>query len=173
MIPVNQTRFGGPAGGNCLGACLASILEVSLADIDADDLYESAAAMWSALARVCAGHGFRPFSYHVGGGESPPIAPQGYHIACNASHAVVALDGVIVHDPHFKRRGLEQITEWILLIPVMPATITLSRAQRIDIARSWCPVDSTSASAIARGLLNELAGGASEEDSWKLSGESR
>jgi hypothetical protein len=59
------------------------------------------------------------------GPEYPPIAPPGYHIATGKSprsdqvHAVVALDGRIVHDPHPSRAGLDgAIASWIIFMPV-------------------------------------------------------
>jgi hypothetical protein len=65
------------------------------------------------------------FRGRMSGPEYPPIAPPGYHIACGKSprlkhqHAVVALDGKIVHDPHPTRAGLDgEIASWILLIPL-------------------------------------------------------
>jgi len=137
MIPVNQTRFEGAAGGNCLAACLASILELPLDEVDTPALFDKA-TMWQAIMRITLPRGLRPFSYHVGGGDSPAIAPPGFHIACSASHATVALDGKIVHDPHPRRLGLDGITEWILLLPIARADVAMTREQRMEIARSFC-----------------------------------
>lgn len=33
MVPVAQSRFGGHAGGNCLAACVASLLDLSINDV--------------------------------------------------------------------------------------------------------------------------------------------
>ncbi len=73
MIPVYQTVHG--PRGNCYAACLASILEVPLAELPA----VVTVARWD-----------RP--------------PPGYAIASvrvrdQSIHAVVCLDGQIVHDP--------------------------------------------------------------------------
>jgi hypothetical protein len=119
MIPVDQTRVGwGPGKGNCLAACLASIFEVELTSIDNVSL-STEGVWWNALQSVCNTHGYQPFSYSPGGPHFPQIAPGGFHIACSSSHATVALDGVVVHDPHPRRSGVT-ITEWILLIPLAP-----------------------------------------------------
>lgn len=136
MIPVNQTRFEGPAGGNCLAACLASIFGVPLDEVDTPALFDRA-TMWQALQRICALNGFRPFSYSLGGANDPQIAPRGYHIACSATHACVALDGEIVHDPHPRRLGVT-ISEWILLLPIVADPAPLTLAQRVAIAQSFC-----------------------------------
>jgi hypothetical protein len=117
MKPVDQTRFDGPGGGNCLGACLASILEVPLESVDRDALYKP--GLWqAALIALLQEYGYQPFWYSPGGELFPQIYPPGYHIACSATHATVALDGYVVHDPHPKRKGLKEITEWILLLPL-------------------------------------------------------
>lgn len=69
-------------------------------------------------------HGLVPVIYQQSADGFPPIAPSGYHVACGKSprsdqeHAVVALDGKIVHDPHPTRAGLDGgITWWILFHP--------------------------------------------------------
>lgn len=120
MIPVDQTRFTGPAGGNCMAACLASIFECTIEDVDSTAL-ATEGLQWATLSHLCRAHGYQAFSYSPGGEYFPQIAPPGYHLACNATHATVALNGVIVHDPHPRRRGLRQITEWILLLPLAEA----------------------------------------------------
>lgn len=119
MIPVDQTRTTGPGGGNCLAACIASILECSIEDVDSIDLAGGGErSQWEAMAAVLVPRGYQPFSYAPGGELFPQIAPPGYHIACSASHATVAFNGRVVHDPHPRKRGLADITEWILLLPI-------------------------------------------------------
>lgn len=117
MIPVDQTGFGTPPDGNCLAACVASILELPIEAVDSLAL-RSQGTQWGALQRVLHEHGYHPFSYSPSPPAFPPIAPPGFHIACSETHATVALDGVIVHDPHPRRRGLAGVTEWILLLPI-------------------------------------------------------
>lgn len=119
MIPVDQTRFAGDHP-NCLAACLATIFEVPIEEIDSPAL-ASGGTQWAALMEVCHAHGYHPFSYSPSpedGGPFPPIAPPGYHIACSETHATVAYNGEIVHDPHPRRSGVKVVTEWILLLPV-------------------------------------------------------
>jgi hypothetical protein len=58
----------------------------------------------------------------------PAILPWGYHVAIGpspreTSHAVVCLNGIIVHDPHPSKAGIFWIDSWLLLFPraVCPA----------------------------------------------------
>jgi hypothetical protein len=66
MIPIYQTSFGAPPGGNCLAACLASIFEVPIEEVDSEAL-RSKGTQQSALVEVCHVHGYQPFSYAPGG----------------------------------------------------------------------------------------------------------
>lgn len=118
MIPTQQTILG--KGGNCLAACLASIFEVSIEDVDSEAL-RGEGTQYPALAEVCQRFGYQPFSYSPGGPYFPPIAPPGLHIACSDTHATVAFDGRVLFDPHPRGTGLDEITEWILLLPIAPA----------------------------------------------------
>jgi hypothetical protein len=105
MIPTQQTLLG--KGGNCLAACLASIFEVPIEDVDSAALRgEGVGSQWPALNEVCHRFGYQPFSYSPGGPSFPPIAPPGLHIACNHSHATVAFDGrVLVRSPSARDRS--------------------------------------------------------------------
>jgi hypothetical protein len=118
MIPVMQTRDGWPHG-NCWMAALASILEVPLESLP--DLYEEGtrrgdpeAWWWGIALEVAEQHGVLLEHVSPGDGRYPGLGfPPGYAIACIPSpgvtgHAVVALDGAIVHDPHPRQpsRGL-------------------------------------------------------------------
>lgn len=99
LIPITQTRVG--RKGNCLSACLASILEIPLqlvpdfaADTDSDEEFLLAVDAW--LAKK----GLRYRQVAVG-----ETAPVGYHTTEGLSprggqHAVVAKDGAPVWDPH-------------------------------------------------------------------------
>ncbi len=135
MRPVDQTKFGYPEG-NCLMACVASILEVGLDALP--DLFEMCCTSqekdgtvhwddgdwWSMLRGGVAVHGWDA----VYRGDHPENAPSGYAIAGgpggraldergqDRGHCVVYLDGVMVHDPHPDKTGLSgPIEDWILL----------------------------------------------------------
>lgn len=119
MIPTYQTSFGKPPGGNCVAACLASIFEVSIDDVDSLELRGGGPRdQFSAIVDVCWRFGYQPFSYSPGGPFFPAIAPRGLSLACSGTHATVAFDGRILFDPHPRSTGLAEITEWIMLIPI-------------------------------------------------------
>lgn len=101
MRPVDQTTYG-PNDGNCFSACIASILEIPLAEVPR---FMNVSA---ALMRWLAERGLSATLYY-----SDEFVPPGYSIAAGPSkrfagrmHACVAFDGVVVHDPHFSREGL-------------------------------------------------------------------
>jgi hypothetical protein len=100
--PVDQTSYG-ILDGNCFSACIASILEVPLGDVP---YFWGPRQAW--FARWLAGQGLAvalyprgvhvPWGYSIAGGPSARFAGR--------MHACVALDGVVVHDPHPSRDGL-------------------------------------------------------------------
>lgn len=110
MIPVTQTVFyeeDAVVKGNCLQAAVASIYELPLAAVPHFIQFEK----WGeALALYVEGRGNilrlikppafapRPARVVMAFGKSP----RG-----NFDHAVVWQDGVIVHDPHPSRDGLD------------------------------------------------------------------
>ena len=140
MIPVDQTKSGYPKG-NCVMACVASILEVSLDDLP--DLFERCCSYdeekaiwnhdkenwWDVLLE-----GVQSFGWEVTfvNRNASRVYPQGYAIAGgdtpredvvnergeNVGHSVVYLDGKMIHDPHPSRDGLKgPIQDWIILLP--------------------------------------------------------
>ena len=110
MKPVVQTITSVEEGGNCLAACLASLLEMPIAVVpnaaliwrDGDD--EDVTARGWALVRdwletlgldiwnMGDGDDWRPEGYHLGIYLSPRLAP--------ATHIVVCEGSEIVWDPH-------------------------------------------------------------------------
>lgn len=127
--PVEQTRFGNP-DGNCMAACFASVTGVPLDEIDAA-LTDEADHWWNNLRRVLNGYGWDTTICYQNGPDG--CVPQGYAVAGGPSprangdpdqpgHAVVYLDGRMIHDPHPDRSGLGgPIEEWYLLLPPMEA----------------------------------------------------
>jgi len=111
MIPVEQTRLTPAEGGNCYAACIASILECPLDEVpqlrpgqaleDAEwGRYYATLREWLAARHLCLLH----FS------AEGDWKPEGYAILAAKSvrfpefeHAVVALNGEIVWDPHPER----------------------------------------------------------------------
>jgi hypothetical protein len=118
MIPVTQTIVGKDnPRANCLAAALASVYECGIEDIlDYSEIDIAGQNWWIAVEADGEKHG-----YQVSAEEDGSVRPRGYHIAVGKSprgefsHAVVALDGTIVHDPHPSQAGLLSIDWWILL----------------------------------------------------------
>lgn len=135
MRPVDQDRV-----SNCWEACIASILERPLADFDA--LHDLRSAYF--IPARSGNHDFakrkayqielrrlgfgtvsmtsRDTDWFIG------LVPKGYAIANGPGHrglqhSCVALDGVIVHDPHASRAGLLRIEDFQLVMPVMPTAL--------------------------------------------------
>ena len=114
MIPIIQTEFG-EKDGNCLTACIASILEVSLDEVPPtpDDL----AWLRMLAAKLKAAHGVMPLlvdslppwwdGHVIGYGRSP----RGTH-----NHAVVMKNDEVVHDPHPDQTGLSVLRGYMLLV---------------------------------------------------------
>ena len=97
MIPIFQTKF--HPIGNCLDACLASIFEVPINTlpnyhgIDWRDIYNA----WL---------NDRGFIMESEPFDEDELSPNGYHVATIKSprgdwyHAVVVLNGKVIHDPY-------------------------------------------------------------------------
>lgn len=121
MKPVDQTTFG--ERGNCLSACLASILEIGIGDVPTF----LGDGWWERCIEWCATRGFYPVYFDRKEGKYP--VPAGYSLVggpCMRDgkrsprlHACVALDGEIVHDPNPCRAGLLEIEDYIVLVPIV------------------------------------------------------
>lgn len=129
MIPIQQTVFSVP-GGNCLSACVASLLEISLLDVPyfgGDDEW------WASLRRWLQPRGLYALNSTL---DASPDAwrPEGYYILAGQSprgpwlHAVVARGHEIVHDPHPSRAGILAHKDATILVPFSPADVPRARA---------------------------------------------
>ncbi len=129
MKPVDQDRFGTDEG-NCLHACIASLLELPLTDVDFPLAVQGnwVRPMQDWLAA-------RGFFYSETPAKGVPYfwLPGPLCILCGPSprlptpfqHAVVGrVNGYaheVVHDPHPSRAGLTDIESVGFLIPIDPA----------------------------------------------------
>ncbi len=111
MRPVDQTTYG-PTHGNCISACIASILEIPIKTVP---LFVGE-SWWPRLLRWLAARDLSATEI------APDLAPPGYTIAFGPStrliglgHACVALHGVVVHDPHPSRDGLPFVDHYVAI----------------------------------------------------------
>lgn len=129
MKRVDQTIFDA-VNGNCLAACIASILEVELAEVP--NFCEGATTHWlDRLAEWLAPRGLYPLCFTLTGGD---WRPQGLHILAGKSprgdwlHAVVARGRDVVHDPHPSRAGVLTHADVTLFITFDPVAVVPSQA---------------------------------------------
>ncbi len=109
MIPIDQIIFD-PKYGDCMRACVASILEVPIESIpnfmeDGPDRFEKAIRDWTKeqdfllVDTICekAVESVFPDCYMIAMGKSPNI---------DGNHAVVYYNGKMVHDPSPYKKGI-------------------------------------------------------------------
>jgi len=119
MIQVYQTRFPEIHGkGNCLGACLASLVEEAIEEIP--PLEHLSSFFWKdAMSGFLNRKGYK----FQGCGKPEKLKKypgvDGYVITRgvsprnpNATHAVIYLNGGLYHDPHPSGKGLVKIIEF-------------------------------------------------------------
>jgi hypothetical protein len=134
MIPVAQTLFGREEG-NCLAACVASILELDLADVpnfcadQSDGSWLRKLADWLAERELCAVH-----ASFVDSDPGPKPAPAdlvtmsewlklrrvGFAIISGytergLSHSTVWFDGELAHDPHPGKNPLVNVVDMVVI----------------------------------------------------------
>jgi hypothetical protein len=118
MMPVEQTAFF--PDGNCMEACVASILEIPIANVakiaSTDDTN-----WWAGFCKWLAGRGLKAAWANI----ADTAVPGGYAIIgarsprADVLHAVVALDGIIVWDPHPDRAmGVGEWVDWVTFAPI-------------------------------------------------------
>lgn len=116
MLPIYQD-----AKDDCLMACVASIIECSLQDLPVLGDQHRDGSWYEVVQSSLREKGFElvytdnypaflPYGYHIGAGPSPR--------GCTGGHAVVCLDGRIVHDPHESNAGIAFVEYWCLIYPL-------------------------------------------------------
>lgn len=128
MRPVRQTNPGGR--GNCMAACLASILEIPIETVVDYRAIDDAGGSWlNALNTFLSYHhgvvyletdpvitrAIVPKGFHLMNGDGPDDGPTG-------GHSVVGYRGMFVWDPA-GGRGLRRIDNYGLLVPLTPALV--------------------------------------------------
>ncbi len=136
IIPVDQTTFGVP-GGNCLSACIASILQLGIEEVPYFMSNDVNGREWiTKLATWLVQFGLYPVVVTgLASGQLGYVAAHlvikgfaGVHIlqgptVRGGTHAVVGVGNTIIHDPHPSRAGLVSISERTLLVPYKPHLI--------------------------------------------------
>ncbi len=123
MKPVDQTTFGAP-GGNCLSACIASLLELPIEEVPyfgPPDRIGTREEWGKNIEQWLNPRGFYSIMFPHG----LTFVPPGFHILSGMSprgvrHSVVAHGERTVHDPHPSRGGLVLVEDVTLLVPLDP-----------------------------------------------------
>ena len=131
MKPVDQTIFGFDEG-NCFQACVASIFELPLNDVPNFCSLLGECDWFKSLNKWLEYRGFyclhfelnrldpwRPPGMFILGGLSPR-APKCVLNLDDYCHAVVAVGGVILHDPHPSREGVVTWRDATVFVPFNP-----------------------------------------------------
>ncbi len=117
MKPVYQTKFGATEG-NCLAACIASLLETDIDDIPDFSPRPDDMVHWTAH--------FRKFFKERGllaewfNPDLKYATPAGiYYLAWGTSprglpHSVIYRNGKLVHDPHPEGGGVNEIESFVV-----------------------------------------------------------
>ena len=129
MKPVFQTRFGYPHG-NCFAACVATLLERKIEEVwegdDLDATMQDNRAWWSGWRTWLNSQGYDLVHVNDGAWFMPP---KGYAIANGIAkngevrHAVIVLDGKLIHDPHPGWKGLKKVESYVVIYPTRLAMV--------------------------------------------------
>lgn len=130
MIPVDQDKFGMPHG-NCMAACVASVLELPLAEVP--NFVEFGEEWWAKLveflaSRSCAVVWCRREAHACQQIDLHPIVSAGHFLIVSGPsprgdflHCVIEHRGAIVHDPHPSRAGIGK--PWHDVMIIVPNTL--------------------------------------------------
>jgi len=122
MKPVDQTKLHSETvTGNCTEAALASIFEVSIADVPQfSEMTEGEGRWYLALEEWLYARGWELVRLDY------EFCPEGFYLASGQSqrgvaHMVVMKDGALAHDPHPSRTGIINVESVYLFLPMDPA----------------------------------------------------
>jgi hypothetical protein len=127
MKPVDQTKFGMPAG-NCLAACVASVLEMPLADVPAfDGTSRPDDNWWLEFQDWLHARGMFAVELKLEGRPSICLPERSVYVILTGksprgdfAHAVVGRsDGDVfrlAHDPHPSRAGIVGNPTWVMFL---------------------------------------------------------
>lgn len=131
----HQTVFGN-LKWNCFAACVASLLLVPLKDVP-NFCALGETAWWVALREWLAAFDVAPMMLGITAEELSAVRSDATHwlrgipaIAGGKSprgdflHAVLVLDGVVIHDPHPDGTGLSDFRDVVVFVSTKPESIT-------------------------------------------------
>ena len=123
MKPVDQKTFGDP-GGNCMSACIASLLDLSIEDVpyfgSEIEEYNNNLDIFLLDRGLIAitflnNSDWVPKCFHIMGGRT----------GMGASHAVVGVNGEMIHNPNrLDRSSLKIVEDYTILVPLDPGEWT-------------------------------------------------
>lgn len=133
VIPVYQTMtVGNDGSGNCVNACVASILELPLRDVlQIMPRYEG--DYWGEWESWLAARGLEfglracrdevpPKGYAIASGLGGRVYPEGHERAGQGiSHAVVVFNGELIHDPYPGGKGIDRARHYWTISPLSAA----------------------------------------------------
>lgn len=101
MIPVAQTNIGGR--GNCMAACLASILEIPIEEVPDYRAIDAAGGSWMNALNTWLSKHYNVLYFELEHYHTPYVRPVGWHLSnygnAAGGHSIVALNGLPVWDP--------------------------------------------------------------------------
>jgi hypothetical protein len=128
MIPVYQTMTVANDGqGNCFNACIASILELPLREVanilPRDERYWGPWQEWFTAKglqlRECSAKN-PPKGWAIASGDGFRVYPDGHEKAGKPiSHATVAFNGEVLHDPFPGGKGLAHVSYYWAIEPIL------------------------------------------------------
>lgn len=165
MRPVFQTRYRRPEG-NCLMACIASLLEIPLESCpDLHVAEQRGEHYWAVMADFVRARGFQPVwmtPEYLAGSVPIGYAAVAGRGARGDDHVCVAHDGRIVHDPLPYGGGLLDVKGWIVLVPV--AALGPAASQNAGATPTDTPVEVDAHNSSSSSLLSPVEGRTNEDD---------
>jgi len=128
MIKVDQMIFKPPLG-NCLQACVASVMELPLEAVPNFSQYFGREDWYETVAEFLKPYGLYPIELHQPKEGWGNFAPMGYHLITGHSprgryhHTIVGYRGKPIHDPYPGGNcELEDVTSYMVFVSLMEKT---------------------------------------------------
>lgn len=125
MKPVMQTLFGNEKG-NCMQACLASLLELALDQVP--NFVEYRSRWHDKYVEFCRSYGVYPLYFPAEAVESPEVFQGYYDLSVETErsllHSVIAKDGQIIHDPYPGGSTITKIVGYTIFVSLLDPEIS-------------------------------------------------